>query len=78
MGIDLYFVIAMFGQMLGGVAMAVGLIIGLRLALPSLARTLARELDTARSLREEESDTTEAQEGRRPVASLDRRDELSN
>lgn len=78
MGIDLYFVIAMFGQILGGIAMAVGLIIGLRLALPSLARTLARELEAARLVREEESDTREADERGRPVVTLERRDELKN
>jgi hypothetical protein len=43
-----YFVIATLGQALGGLCMAIGVIVGLRLALPSLARTLVREMDAAR------------------------------
>lgn len=74
----MYFVIATLGQMLGGVAMAVGLIIGLRLALPSLARTLVRELEVARLVREDESGPSEAQDRSGPVVILERRDELKN
>ncbi len=51
--VDRYLFIALLGQMLGGLLMAVGLIVGLRLALPSLARTLARELEAARAMASE-------------------------
>lgn len=37
------------GQMLGGVVMAVGVIVGLPLALPTFAQALARGTDTARN-----------------------------
>lgn len=78
MDIDMYFVIAMLGQMLGGVVMAVGLVIGLRLALPSLARTLARELEMARLVHAEETATNRAPDDSRPVVTLERQDELKN
>lgn len=64
---DTYLVIALLGQMLGGVVMAVGLILGVRLALPSLARTLVRELDAARLGTAEQADV----QGR-PVVTLER------
>lgn len=63
-----YFLIAVLGQMLGGVVMAVGVIVGLRLALPSLARTLARELEAARS--QQAAPSPDA--ANRPVVTLER------
>lgn len=73
---DAYFVIAILGQMLGGVVMAVGVIVGLRLALPSFARALARELDAARN---EPVDAAEQPSAHgRSVVILESRDELRN
>jgi hypothetical protein len=66
--VDNYFVIAVLGQMLGGVVMAVGVIVGLRLALPSLARTLARELETVRS----QQTPPRPEAASRPVVTLER------
>ncbi len=74
---DYYWAIALLGQMLVGVVMAVGVIVGLRLALPSLARALAREMDAARYERAEAAMDPESASGR-PVVTLEPRDELRN
>lgn len=73
---DFYFLAVLGGQMLSGLLMAVGVIIGLRLALPSLARTLARELDAARQDRGQDSVVDE--DTGRPVVTLHPRDEVGN
>lgn len=74
---DYYWVIALLGQMLGGVVMAVGVIVGLRLALPSFARALAREMDVAR-YEGAEAAVDPAPASGRPVVTLEPHDELRN
>jgi hypothetical protein len=73
----LYFVTAILGQMLGGACMAVGIIVGLRLALPSLARRLVREMAAARE-DDAEAASSEPVGPRAPVVTLGQRDELRN
>jgi hypothetical protein len=75
--VDYYWAIALMGQMLGGVVMAVGVIVGLRLALPSFARALAREMDAAR-YEGVEAAVDRASASGRPVVTLEPRDELRN
>lgn len=72
---DYYWAFVVLGQMLGGALMAVGVIVGLRLALPSLARTLARELDAARQESAEDAVDRASASGR-PVVTLEPRDDL--
>lgn len=72
-----YWAFAFLGEMLGGVFMAVGVIVGLRLALPSFARTLAREMDAAR-YEGAEAAVDRASASGRPIVTLDPRDELRN
>lgn len=74
--VDKFFLIAVLGQMLGGVVMAVGVIVGLRLALPSLARALVREMEAARSAPAEEAaaQADQAAAQGRPVVTLERRE----
>lgn len=62
-----YIVIATLGYAFAGFCMALGVIVGLRLALPSLARALVREMRLTRSVREEVSD-----DPGRPVVTLER------
>lgn len=73
---DFYFLAVLGGQMLSGLLIALGVIIGLRLALPSLARTLARELDAAR--RDRGQDSVVDEDAGRPVVTLHPRDEVGN
>jgi hypothetical protein len=75
--VDYYFAIALLGQMLGGVVMSIGVIVGLRLALPSLARALARELEVARRAGAEDVPDVPPT-SRRPVVTLEPRDDLRN
>lgn len=75
-----FFAVSVAAQLLSGLLMGVGLVVGLRIALPSLVRVLMRELDANRTRTAATSAPTETDEANdgRPVMSLSRPDYLSN
>lgn len=74
---DNYLLIAVLGQALGGFCMAVGVMVGLRVALPSLARTLVREMEASRKTAEA-APATANEAGSRPLVTLHSHDETSS
>lgn len=72
-----FFAVSVLAQLLSGLLMGVGLVVALRLALPSLVRILMRELDANRAATSTPSENDEAEDGR-PAVTMSRRDYLSN
>lgn len=72
-----FFAVSVLAQLLSGLLMGVGLLVGLRMALPSLVRVLMWELDANRAATSAPRMNDEAEDGRPPVT-LSRPDYLSS